>query len=437
VPVDLKDALARLGAADLAAREGRLVAARGLTLRATLPGARVGDAVEIDRGAGPPLAAEVLGFDGPEALLLPLGEPTGLAPGDPVRPAPGGHTVPASPALKGRVLDARGRALDGGPEPEGEPWPIDRPAPAPLSRARITEPFLTGIRAIDGLATLGVGQRVGLFAGSGVGKSTLLGRIARHGEADTVVIGLVGERGREVREFVEDALGPEGLARSVVVCATSDRPALVRLRAAEVATALAEYFRDRGERVLLLVDSLTRYVRAAREIGLAAGEPPTRRGFPPSAFARLPRLLERAGPGAAGTITAVYSVLVEGDDTEEPVADEVRGLLDGHLVLDRALFHRGRRPALDPVRSLSRLMDRVTSESHRLAARSVRADLALYEAKRDLVLLGAYERGQDARLDGALSRLEAIETLLRQPDPTKCPIKDTLAALKAAAMPTS
>jgi len=272
----------------------------------------------------------------------------------------------------------------------------------------------TGVRAIDGLMTFGEGQRIGLFAGSGVGKSSLLGRIAQRADADVVVVALVGERGREVREFLEDSLGEEGLARSVVVCATSDAPALVRMRSAWVATALAEHFRESGRRVLLLMDSVTRFARAAREVGLAAGEPPARRGYPPSALATLPRLLERGGMGERGSITAIYTVLVEGSDLEEPIADEVRGILDGHVVLDRELAARGRWPAIDPLRSLSRVMDRVVGADHREAARALREHLAVYEAKRDLVLLGAYEAGRDRRLDEALARIDEIEAFLRQ-----------------------
>jgi type III secretion protein N (ATPase) len=289
------------------------------------------------------------------------------------------------------------------------------------------------VRAIDGLMTFGEGQRVGLFAGSGVGKSSLLGRIAQRADADVVVVGLVGERGREVREFVEDSLGREGLARSVVVCATSDAPALVRMRSAWVATALAEYFRDAGRRVLLLMDSVTRFARAAREVGLAAGEPPARRGYPPSALAALPRLLERSGMGERGSITAIYTVLVEGSDLEEPIADEVRGILDGHVVLDRELAARGRWPAIDPLRSLSRVMDRVVGAEHREAARALREHLALYEAKRDLVLLGAYEPGRDRRLDEALARIDAIEAFLRQEPGDTSPLVETARRLGALA----
>jgi type III secretion protein N (ATPase) len=285
---------------------------------------------------------------------------------------------------------------------------------------------------LDGLLTLGEGQRIGLFAGSGVGKSTLLGAVARGVEADVVVVALVGERGREVGEFLEHSLGAEGRKKSVVVVATSDVAALERLRAAQVATAYAEYFRDRGAKVMLLVDSVTRFARAQREVGLAAGEPPARRGYPPSVFAMLPRLLERSGQGERGSITAIYTVLVEGGDMDEPIADEVRGVLDGHVVLDRAIAARGRYPAVDVTVSLSRVMDAVVSKEHLAAARKLRSMLGIYEAKRDLVMLGAYAKGSDKELDEAISKMPKIEQLLRQDPRDRVAFADTVALLQAA-----
>ncbi|MDQ3035512.1 MAG: FliI/YscN family ATPase, partial [Myxococcota bacterium] len=329
----------------------------------------------------------------------------------------------------GRVLGGLGEPIDGGPEIEGEAWDVMRAPPSPMSRPRIARPLPSGVRAIDALLTVGEGQRVGLFAGSGVGKSTLLGQIARQSDADVFVVCLIGERGREVVEFLEDALGEEGRSRGVVVCATSDMPALVRMRSAWVATAIAEWFRDRGKRVLLMMDSVTRFARAGREVGLAAGEPPARRGYPPSVFAMLPQLLERSGTSEKGSITAFYTVLVEGGDMEEPIADEVRGILDGHVVLDRALAARGRWPAIDPLLSLSRVMDRVTTSEHRDAAAKLRAHLALYEAKRDLVMLGAYKKGSDPKLDAALARIDAIETFLRQSTTERADFGQTIAQL--------
>ena len=429
--LDLDRALRALADADPIRAEGRVRALVGLAIRASLPGVRAGELVEILRRNLPPLEAEVVGFELEDAMLLPLGRADGIGPGDRVRATGRPLSVEASEALLGRVLDGLGRPLDGTPLPPGIAWPVMRPAPAPLSRARVERPLATGVRALDGLMTLAEGQRLGVFAGSGVGKSTLLGRIARHADVDAVVVGLVGERGREVREMIEDCLG-DALARSVVVCATSDEPPIVRMRCAWVATSLAEFFRDRGQRVLLVMDSVTRVARAAREVGLAAGEPPARRGYPPSVFAALPQLLERSGTAERGSITAVYTVLVEGSDMDEPIADEVRGILDGHVVLDRELAARGRLPAIDPLRSLSRVMDRVASPAHRAAARALREHLAIYEAKRDLVLLGAYKKGGDARLDDALAHLDAIERFLRQPGDEPCSFDQSVAELQRA-----
>jgi type III secretion protein N (ATPase) len=310
---------------------------------------------------------------------------------------------------------------------------VDRGAPVPLTRGRIREALPLGVRAIDGLLTAARGQRLGLFAGAGVGKSSLLGRIARRAAAEVTVVCLVGERGREVREFVEEALGPEGLARSVVVAATSDAPPLVRLRSAQVATAIAEWFAEEGREVLFLCDSLTRFARAQREVGLAAGEPPARQGYPPSVFQALPRLLERTGPRARGCITAVYTVLVAGGDQDEPIADEVRGLLDGHVVLDRRLAERGHFPAIDVLASVSRVMAQVASPAHRAAAARVRRLLATWEQQRDLILLGAYRRGADPAVDEAMDRWPALEAFLREEDGEESTLEETVARLLAAA----
>ena len=317
--------------------------------------------------------------------------------------------------MLGRVLNGLGRPIDGrGGLRDGEPWPVMRPPPPPLTRPPVTKGLSLGVRAIDALITTGEGQRIGLFAGSGVGKSTLLGQIARGTEADAVVVGLIGERGREVNDFIQDSLGKEGLKRSVVVCSTSDEPALIRLKAAQVATATAEFFRAKGARVLLLMDSLTRVARAQREVGLTAGELPVRRGYPPSVFALLPQLLERAGNSWEGSITAVYTVLVEGGDLEEPITDEVRGILDGHIVLSRELAERGQWPAIDAPASLSRLMDKLISSEHRRAAAKVRNWISTYERQRHLVELGAYQQGSDPQLDEAARMMPLIEELLKQ-----------------------
>jgi type III secretion protein N (ATPase) len=404
-----------------------VVEVTGLSVRATLDGARVGEAVEI----GPSrLGAEVVGFREELATLLPLGDIRGVGAGDAVVASGREPCVRVGPALLGRVLDGLGNPIDGGPALAGARWPVRRAPPAPLERRRIREAFATGVRAIDALATVGEGQRIGLFAGPGVGKSTLLGRLARESAAEVSVVGLVGERGREVREFLEDALGPEGLARSVVVAATSDAPALVRIQAAHVATAIAEWFADEeGRRVLLLLDSVTRYARARREVGLAAGEPPARQGYPPSVFAALPRLLERAGTRPRGVITAFYTVLVAGDDLREPIADEVRGTLDGHVVLDRSVAERGRWPAIDPLASLSRVMPAVVPAAHAAAAARLRGLVATAEAHRDLVALGAHVRGADPRVDEALDRAPAIDAFLAQEPGERAALEATRARL--------
>ncbi|RMH40616.1 MAG: FliI/YscN family ATPase [Deltaproteobacteria bacterium] len=418
---------------------GRVSEITGLVVRATVPGIRHGEMVDIERAGMEPLPAEVVGFRGEEAVLLPLGEPSGVGPDSAVVPRGQPLTLRVGEALLGRVVDGLGRPIDDGPPLDGhagdlEPWPVDRAAPDPLTRRRVDRPLPTGVRAIDGFLTLGEGQRIGLFAGSGVGKSTLMGQIARSASADVNVICLVGERGREVRDFIEDSLGPEGLARSVVVCATSDAPSLVRLKSTFVATAIAEWFRDRqGKRVLMMVDSLTRFARAQREVGLSAGEPPARQGYPPSVFAALPRLLERAGNSDRGSITAIYTVLVAGGDMEEPIADEVRGIVDGHIVLDRSIGARGRWPAIDVLHSVSRVMSHVATPEHVAAAQRARELLAAYESHRDLITLGAYKRGSDPRVDAAIAAIDAIEQFLRQGTHETEPFDEVVAGLAALA----
>jgi len=331
------------------------------------------------------------------------------------------------------VLDGLGRPIDGRGAPDAESterWRVVREPPHPLRRRRIEEPMGTGVRVLDGMLTLGKGQRMGLFAGSGVGKSVMMGQIARGSDADVNVICLVGERGREVREFLEDVLGDEGLERSVVVVATSDAPSLVRLKSCFVATAIAEWFRDRaGADVLLMMDSATRFARAQREVGLAAGEPPARGGYPPSVFGMLPKLLERAGNSEAGTMTALYTVLVAGSDMEEPVADEVRGIVDGHIILDRRLAARNHWPAVDVLGSLSRVMEQVADEEHVRAASACRDVLAAYEEKRDLISLGAYEYGSDPDVDFAIDMIGEVESLLQQGMHEETALSETRARL--------
>ncbi len=430
---DLDALRAKLAATPAIRATGRVLGVTGLALRVAIPGARVGDVVEVQRRAAAPLLCEVVGFDEGETIAMPLGPLAGVGLDDQVLTTGAPLEVRASRALLGRVVDGLGRPIDGGPAlTGGHLVPVDRDPPNALSRRPIDRPLTTGVRVLDGLLTLGEGQRVGLFAGSGVGKSTLLGALARGANADCVVVALVGERGREVGEFLDHSLGAEGRARSVVVVATSDVAALERLRAAQVATAYAEHFRDQGARVLLLVDSVTRFARAQREVGLAAGEPPARRGYPPSVFAMLPRLLERSGQSDKGSITALYTVLVEGGDMDEPIADEVRGILDGHVVLDRAIAARGRYPAVDVSVSLSRVMGQVVSAEHRAAATRFRALVAAYEAKRDLVTLGAYAKGSDRELDEAIARLPKIDGFLRQDVLERTDFAATVAALEAA-----
>ncbi|HOX43207.1 MAG TPA: FliI/YscN family ATPase [Myxococcota bacterium] len=424
-------AAVRLAAVEPCRRTGRLVEALGATLVAELPGARVGELVRL----GPEGAqAEVVGFAGGRVVLLPVGGRAGLAPGLPVQGTGRVARVAFGPGLLGRVLDPLGRALDGRPAPvcPGS-RPLDAAAPAPLARAPISRPLPTGVRAVDGLACLGEGQRVGLFAGPGAGKSSLLGLIARGAAVDCAVVCLVGERGREVGEFLADVLGQAGLARAVVVCATSDLPAGERARALPMATALAEGFRDQGQRVLLLVDSLTRHARALREIAVSAGEPQGRRGFPPSVLERLAAAVERTGAAARGSITAVYSVLTEGDGEDDPLAEEVRSLLDGHLVLDPGLARAGCFPALDPARSLSRLMPRLVPAAHQAAADAVRAAFEAYEQARPLIAAGAYEPGADPELDRAVALRRAALSFLRQGPGEVSAFADSQAALLALA----
>ena len=428
--LDLRRARRAVARAETLRLRGRVTALTGLVVEAALGGVRRDELVEIATTGQGPLLAEVVGFREDRAVLLPLGDATGVSVDSEAVPTGRTLSIRAGEALVGRVLDGLGRPADGQPLPADlEEWAVDRPSPDPLSRRRVAAPLATGVRALDALCTLGEGQRLGVFAGPGVGKSTLLAQIARNARADVAVVALVGERGREVRDFVEDGLGPGGLARAVVVAATSDAPALVRLRAAHVAVAVAEWFAERGRRVLLLLDSVTRYARAQREVGLAAGELPARQGYPPSVFEALPRLLERTGNRARGGITAVCTVLVAGGDLDDPVADEVRGILDGHVVLDRRVAERGRWPAIDPLQSLSRLMAAVASAPHLAAAARLRELLAAHERVRDLVALGAHRRGADPVADAALDRIEAIEAFLRQPAAEVAPWEATLARL--------
>ncbi|MEX1004699.1 MAG: FliI/YscN family ATPase [Acidimicrobiia bacterium] len=385
---------------------GHEIEVRGLRLR-------VGDSLEV-AGGGSRLAAEVVSVGDSGARAVVLGETAGIGSDDRVWKAPRAASVPVGAELIGRVVDASGSPMDGGPPLRLDRVPLEGSVPPPLTRQRIDEIFPVGVKVIDLLCTLGKGQRVGIVGGSGVGKSSLLGMIARGASADVNVVAMVGERGREVREFIEDGLGAQGLSRTVVVVATSDESPMVRLRAGLVATRMAEWFADEGADVMLMVDSLTRLAMAQREIGLAAGEPPTARGYTPSVFSLLPRLLERAGPRSAGTVTGIYTVLVEGDDHNDPIADAARGILDGHLVLDRRLATLGRYPAIDPLRSLSRLADGLVGSERTLVARSARSALAAADEVRDLVEVGAYVPGSNPEADRGLALSPDLVSLFRQ-----------------------
>ena len=424
---------ARLAQCETMPVVGQVLRAVGLLVESSGPAASVGEICEIRTGRTTPLLVEVVGFRDGRLLSVPLGETAGIRPGDSIVPRGGALTIPVGESLLGRVIDGFGRPIDGrGPIITSETAPLRPDALNPMEREPINLPLGTGVRAIDGLLTCGRGQRIGVFGGSGVGKSTLLGMMARGTEADVVVLGLVGERGREVRSFLEHDLGPRGLDRSVVVVSTSDSPPLARQRAAYAATAIAEAFRDAGKHVLLMMDSITRFAMAQREVGLAAGEPPTAKGYPPSVFARLPGLLERAGAlRGKGSITAFYTVLVDGDDHNEPIADAVRGILDGHIVLARDLAARNHYPAIDILPSISRTMPQVTTKEHRLKAAQVREWLATLRETEDLVSVGAYVPGSNPRIDMALAQREAVTRFLCQPADTGGRLADAVDALSA------
>lgn len=407
----------RLGETDSLEYSGSIARIVGMTVEAEGPASSIGDLCRIyqSRGNGHVLA-EVEGFKENKVLLMPLGPLTGLSPGDRIVSTGTCLQVGVCEGLQGRILGALGTPIDGGPAliPERY-YPLDNDPPGPLQRSRIREMLPMGVRAIDGLLTIGVGQRMGIFAGSGVGKSTLLGMIARNAKADINVIVLVGERGREVKDFIEKDLREEGLRKSVLVVATSDQPALLRLKSAMVGTSIAEYFRDKGKKVLLLMDSLTRFAMAQREIGMAIGEPPVSRGFTPSVYAMLPRLLERSGTSDRGSITAIYTVLVEGDDMNEPISDTVRGIIDGHMVLTRKLANGNHYPPIDVLQSISRLMREIASGEHVEMADKIRNHMAAYRDAQDLISIGAYKVGSNPTVDQAVRLRQPIADFLIQP----------------------
>ncbi len=416
---------------------GKVQSVVGLLIEASDVQAAVGELCYIYEGdlrRSRRVAAEVVGVRGRTTVLMPLEQTAGLRAGCLVQRAALPLSVRVGEALLGRVIDGHGRPLDDlGPLMLTDEQPVNADPPSPLARRMIREPLFTGVRAIDAFLTVGRGQRIGIFSGSGVGKSTLLGMIARRAQADVNVIALIGERGREVQEFIVDNLGEEGLRRSVVVAVTGDQAAMTRVKAAAVAMAIAEYFRDQDKDVLLMMDSVTRVAMAQREIGLAIGEPPTTRGYTPSVFALLPRLLERAGPGSGGTITGIFTVLVDGDDMNEPIGDAVRGILDGHVVLSRKLAHANHFPAIDVLQSVSRVMPRITSEAARTAASTARSLLAAYREAEDLIRIGAYESGTSPEVDRAITAYPALTRFLRQrtAEPADPNPSDTLQRLLA------
>ena len=431
----LEDLKKRLRDADLTRVNGRVEQVVGLVIESSGPAASVGEACWITpaEGMGEPVLAEVVGFRQHRVLLMPLGEMRGLGPGSEVVRTGQPFKIHVGEALLGRVIDAMGEPVDGkGPlGPTKDRYPIHREPPSAMERRRIAKPVATGVRAIDALLTLGEGQRLGIFSGSGVGKSTLLGMIARNTEADINVIALVGERGREVRDFLERDLGEEGLKRSVVVVATSDQPSLIRIQAALVATAVAEYFRDQGKRVMLMMDSVTRFAMAQREVGLAIGEPPTTKGYTPSVFALLPKLLERAGTTShEGSITGLYTILVEADDMNEPVADSCRAILDGHVVLSRELAAQNQYPAIDVLNSVSRVMRDIAGPEQLEAAGHIRSVLATYKGAEDLISIGAYVKGSNPKVDHALQKLDAVQGFLKQTREENATWADTMERLK-------
>lgn len=411
---------------------GKVSKVVGLTIESDGPEVDVGELCRLYASKGKKvIQTEVVGFKDNKVLLMPLGEMAGIGPGNLVVAADSVLKVGVGSNLTGRVLDGLGMPIDGKePFRPEQYYPINSSPPHPLNRKRITDPLPLGIKSIDGLLTVGKGQRIGIFAGSGVGKSTLMGMIARNTKADINVIALIGERGREVREFIEKDLKEEGLARSVVVVATSDQPALVRLKGAYVATAIAEYYRDQGKDVLLLMDSLTRFAMAQREVGLSIGEPPVSRGYTPSVFGAMPKLLERAGNSEKGSITGLYTVLVDGDDLTEPVTDTARGILDGHIVLSRSLANRNQYPAIDVLASVSRVMPDIITKEHKMAAAEVKRALAIYRDAEDLINIGAYVRGSNEKIDHALDLIDGILGFIQQSTEDKFTFSEVLDQLE-------
>ena len=413
-------------------RLGKVVNVVGLTIESNGPDAKLDDLCRIivDKDENRFIMAEVIGFKDGKTLLMPFETTEGIGSGCIVENMGYPLSVSVGEDMLGLTLDGLGRPIDGSEYIGTDTYRIDAPSPDPLSREIITEPLPLGVKAVDGLITLGKGQRIAIFAGSGVGKSTLLGMFARNTKADINVIALIGERGREVREFIERDLGEEGMKRSVLVVATSDKPALVRRKAAQTATAIAEYFRDQGNDVLLMMDSLTRFSMAQREIGLASGEPPVTRGYPPSVYAQMPKLLERAGNSDKGSITGLYTVLVDGDDFNEPITDTARSILDGHIMLDRKLGHKNHYPAIDVLQSISRCMSQIATSEHKAAAGKLKNVLATYNEAEDLINIGAYKSGANKNIDYAIEKIDAINEFLCQDVDSKYSFDEELDMLK-------
>ena len=411
---------------------GKVVNVVGLTIESMGPDAKLGDVCKIMPGADtglPPVLAEVVGFKDKKTLLMPYDQTDGIGLGCVVENTGEPLKVVVSEQLLGKTLNGMGKPIDG-TLINGDSYSVEAPPPDPMSREIIDEVLPLGVRAVDGLITVGKGQRIGIFAGSGVGKSTLMGMFARNTKADINVIALIGERGREVREFIERDLGVEGMKRSVVVVATSDRPALERNKAAKTATAIAEYFRDQGKDVLLMMDSLTRFSMAQREIGLASGEPPVTRGYPPSVYSEMPKLLERAGRAAKGSITGLYTVLVDGDDFNEPITDTARSILDGHIMLSRKLVHKNHYPAIDVLQSISRCMSQIAAKEHRASAGMLKNVLATYNEAEDLINIGAYKNGSNPDIDNAIRMIKTVNEFLRQDVDEKVVFEDTVRILE-------
>ena len=410
---------------------GKVVKVVGLTVESIGPDVKLNDVCYITSSdKSKQIMSEVVGFRDNRVLLMPYEDVTGIGIGDMVEAGKEALKVPVGEQMLGKVLDGLGQPLDGSALEADQFYEVEAQPPDPMKRVLISEVLSLGVKAVDGMLTVGKGQRIGIFAGSGVGKSTLLGMFARNTKADINIIALIGERGREVKEFVERDLGEEGLRRSILVIATSDKPALIRKKAAKTATALAEYFRDQGKDVLLMMDSLTRFSMAQREIGLASGEPPVSRGYPPSVYSEMPKLLERAGNGESGSITGIYTVLVDGDDFNEPITDTARGILDGHIMLSRKLGHKNHYPAIDVLQSISRVMSAVASKEHKTLAGKLKNIMATYNEAEDLINIGAYKSGSNPNIDYAIEKINAVNAFLQQGTDEKFTFEETVAQLK-------